>query len=110
MKKKRDFITTEEFDEKNEYFCKVNDYYYAHGQLQTDLGYDILLFNKDKFGKLPSFSGIYQMKHGRKNCTLFAWVANSPCKGSRKGLLVYDSDKKAYADAKAKYEQKKAII
>lgn len=110
MKKEKDFITSIDSDENHEFFTKVHDYYYAHGQLELDLGYDVLLFNKKKYGELPSFEGIYHFKHGRKKCTLFSWKSNSPMPESRKGLMVYDSDKAAYKDALKKYKDKLGFV
>lgn len=110
MKREKDFITFIDSDENPEFFTKVHDYYYAHGQLELDLGYDILLFNKKKYGEQPNFEGICHFRYGRKKCTLFAWVTNSPLPGSKKGLMVYNSDKEAYNYALDCFNSRKRVI
>ena len=106
--KNKDFVTTQCSDKR--FACKAHDYYYAHGKLQEDLGFDILIFNTEKYGSQPSFEGIYELKSGRKKCTLFAWTTNSPLPGSRKGLVVYNSDKEAYQKALISFNSRKVFL
>lgn len=92
---------------------------YLHGDLETDCGYDCYnIANPEDFGfnldgpfikEEKDKCGIIECQYKRKPCTLFLWFDKS---GERHwhGLVVYDSDKKAYAYAEECYNNKEMCI
>jgi len=69
---------------------------YAHGELETQLGYDIFCFSE----KLDLSPGQYSFKVFERPATLFLWRGDRYAKW--RGFLIYDTDKD-YQWARDKY-------
>jgi hypothetical protein len=88
-------------------------YCYLHGELEYLFGYDIFYFLKEDLeeNQISECSrylhedfkeGIYPCKFEDKECTFFIWQDAT----SNHGLVVFNSDTKAYEEAKQCYDEK----
>lgn len=95
--------------------CIRASWCYLHGQLESKNGYDIFSLLKSEIlpehqdDKWLSYSfpeGEYECICFNQPCTFFYWTR----RGHGGGLVVFNSDKELYEDAKAKFERRETCI
>ena len=79
---------------------------YAHGELETELDYDIFSFSKDPCIDGP---GEYEFIINERIATFFLWESEIDMRSRWRGLLVYNTDKE-YSWVKEKYNSKSDIL
>ena len=78
---------------------------YLHGELETEMGYDIFCFEKE----LNLDIGKHYFIINNKPSTLFLWKGDEYMVSEWRGYLVYDDDTE-YDWCKDRYEKQKQLI
>lgn len=92
----------------NYFFTRPNEMIYACGDLENDLGYDIIILN-NKFRDYFIHPGISTLNFNGRTCLYYHWKTNSGLFSTR-GLVVYSDDSEAVKYAKDKYNKKLSIL
>jgi len=79
---------------------------YAHGELETELDYDIF-----SFSRMPHIngSGEYEFIINERIATFFLWESEIDMGSKWRGFLIYNTDED-YSWAKEKYKTKRNLI
>ncbi len=79
---------------------------YAHGELETELGYDIFSFSRN-----PNINGQghYEFIINERLATFFLWKSEIDMGSKWRGYLIYNTDKD-YSWAKEQYKSKPNLI
>jgi|SaaInlV_120m_DNA_3_1039746.scaffolds.fasta_scaffold66618_1 hypothetical protein len=79
---------------------------YAHGEIETELDYDIFSFSRNPNIDGP---GEYEFIINDKIATFFLWESEIDMRSKWRGLIVYNTDKE-YSWAKEKYNKKTDVL
>jgi len=79
---------------------------YAHGEIETELDYDIFSFSRNPNIDEP---GEYEFIINDRIATFFLWESEIDMGSKWRGLLVYNTDKE-YSWAKEKYNNKSGML
>lgn len=79
---------------------------YAHGEIETELNYDIFSFSRNPNIDGP---GEYEFIINNRIATFFLWESEIDMGSKWRGLLVYNTDKE-YSWAKEKYNNKSGML
>jgi hypothetical protein len=79
---------------------------YAHGELETELDYDIFSFSRN-----PNINGQgeYEFIINERIATFFLWESEIDMGSKWRGYLIYNTDKE-YSWAKEQYKTKQNLI